>query len=623
MNHFKLWFGCFSSLAILLLISITIWISSTSRVSANEIPSPDPSTDFKSDIGVIRGFVQSLDNKRLRTYYKVPYAQPPTGNLRFRPPKPQTDSWAKPLEATGLSAGCPQPDRFVSFQQFAGTGHIKYSEDCLYLNIWAPEIDASHAPLPVLVFIHGGALLFNSASELKYFDAKGLAIATQSIVVSINYRLGVLGFLYGDCDQYPGNLGLLDQLAALSWVRRNVHALGGDDRRITLFGESAGAWSVGLHMLSNMSRGAFDVAVMMSGAPIDPLVAEPAQDSWAKTVRLAAHLNCSNSAIDPSKTIECLQTADLRDLLNSQLLAALQDSASSNAYRLAFQPTYGGAATFLPASPRALLTDPNQGSRHVPLMIGTLTNEGQDTWALYRQSYPDNRIADPRSRVQFENATRTYLRTVLSDLDPSSIDEIIHYYFSTINFRSPDRPITFGNRSPTNTLMRNRNSSKDISIDFNAENVMYQLMSDLVFTCPSRWFARHWYTKENPRVFMYTITYESTSVGSRQFTPWCDQTRHGPCHMIDLQYVFARPFTDSNLYSASDREMSALFISELMSMADFDTATWPSYGLMQTRRSTVVTPIQAQLNPVTGSKLIYDYRSSECELWDQFVFDSL
>ncbi|XP_009458843.1 PREDICTED: cholinesterase-like, partial [Nipponia nippon] len=185
----------------------------------------------------------------------IPYAEPPLGHLRFRPPRPARP-WHGVLDASSHHHACYQAVDTM-FPGFGGSEmwnpNREMSEDCLYLNVWVP-VPRPSAAVPVLVWIYGGGF-YSGAASLDVYDGRYLAAAEGVVVVSMNYRVGALGFLaLPGHPEAPGNVGLLDQRLALRWVRDNVGAFGGDAGAVTLFGESAGAASVGLHLLSTPSR---------------------------------------------------------------------------------------------------------------------------------------------------------------------------------------------------------------------------------------------------------------------------------------------------------------------------------------------------------------------------------
>jgi para-nitrobenzyl esterase len=211
-----------------------------------------------SPAGKMRGEVVN----GLRVFKGIPYAMPPTGARRWRPPE-EMPAWQGTLEAKTFGAACVQPKPRVA--SIYSSELTSISEDCLSLNVWAPT-DARNAP--VFVWIHGGALTTGSSSESMYDGAK--LAARGIVVVTINYRLGVLGYfahraLSAESPQrVSGNYGLLDQIAALRWVSRNIAAFGGDPANVTIAGESAGGLSVMYLMTSPPARGLFAKAIAQS-----------------------------------------------------------------------------------------------------------------------------------------------------------------------------------------------------------------------------------------------------------------------------------------------------------------------------------------------------------------------
>ena len=203
---------------------------------------------------------------RVTAWLGIPYALPPTGLRRWKPPVPASD-WTSPLDACRFGADAPQ----APHPDLRGAG---MDEDCLFLNVWAPE-GAAEGSLPVMVWVHGGGFAGGSGSDLR---SDGAALARQGVVVvSFNYRVGVLGFLAHpqlnaeSPDGVSGNYGLLDQIEALRWVQRNIAAFGGDAARVTVFGVSAGSASISLLLTSPHARGLFQRAILHSPGTGRPL----------------------------------------------------------------------------------------------------------------------------------------------------------------------------------------------------------------------------------------------------------------------------------------------------------------------------------------------------------------
>lgn len=228
----------------------------------------------------------------VRAYKGIPYAAPPLGSLRWKPPQPLAP-WKGVRAATEFSPACLQP---AMPQAAIHGGQPKtQSEDCLYLNVWTAAQSASERR-PVMVWIHGGGFMISSGTMAVY---DGEYLARRGVVlVTINYRLGVFGFLAHPAlsaeseHHVSGNYGILDQIAALAWVKRNIAAFGGDRDNVTIFGESSGAWAVCYLLATPLAKGLFRHAIAESGCAFDRvghlrqewLNYEPAEKSGARIV---------------------------------------------------------------------------------------------------------------------------------------------------------------------------------------------------------------------------------------------------------------------------------------------------------------------------------------------------
>ncbi len=209
------------------------------------------------------------DSTGVRVFKGLPYAAPPIGSLRWKPPAPVV-AWSGERDASTWGPRCMQSNRLGPMDPL----NPRMEEDCLYLNVWTPATTAT-APLPVMVWIHGGSNTNGAASQPEY---DGAAFARQGVVlVSINYRLDIFGFLAHpelsaeSGTKASGNYGLLDQIAALQWVQKNIAAFGGDPQRVTVFGESAGAMDISLLMASPLTKGLFARAIGESGGAVSRL----------------------------------------------------------------------------------------------------------------------------------------------------------------------------------------------------------------------------------------------------------------------------------------------------------------------------------------------------------------
>ncbi|KAM4614476.1 fatty acyl-CoA hydrolase precursor, medium chain-like [Discoglossus pictus] len=214
----------------------------------------------------------------VHAFYRIPFARPPVGPLRFAPPQP-ADQWSGIRDATQHPPICLQDQ--TSMEKFSEIFKADFklpamSEDCLFLNVFTPANRDKNSRLPVMVFIHGGAFTMGGAFM---FGGSALSAYENVVTVAIQYRLGIPGFFSTADKHAPGNFGLLDQVAALQWVQENIAHFGGDPDSVTIFGESAGAVSVAAHVLSPLSKGLFHKAISESGVATMPgLVASKTED---------------------------------------------------------------------------------------------------------------------------------------------------------------------------------------------------------------------------------------------------------------------------------------------------------------------------------------------------------
>ena len=284
----------FAALTILALTTPGARARDINTVSGANGSSADPIVTLRD--GAVRGAADSSGYE----FLGLPYAAPPTGELRWRLPRPPA-AWGGVRDATQFAPSCPQPK-----SPFAPPP--PYSEDCLHLNIYTPSL--RHGDRPVLVWIHGGGFTGDGA---RHYDGSKLA-ADGTVVVTIDYRLGALGFLaHPALARRPGgpagNYGLMDQIAALRWVHRNIAQFGGDPHNVTIAGQSAGGVSVLDLLVSRRSRGLFQRAIVQSGA--FALTQQPLADAEVAGEAFAAKAGC------PDQTAACLRKLPVDTLVNA------------------------------------------------------------------------------------------------------------------------------------------------------------------------------------------------------------------------------------------------------------------------------------------------------------------
>ena len=302
--------------------------------------------------GQLTGKSATVEGVALDEFLGIPFAAPPVGALRWKPPQP-APAWQGVRQAQAFGAQCMQLGLYDDMV-FRSNG---MAEDCLYLNVWTPAGHSS-GKLPVLVYFYGGGFNGGDGSEKRY---DGASLATRGIVtVTVNYRLGVFGFMAHPAltaespDHASGNYGLLDQTAALQWVKANIAAFGGDPAQVTIAGESAGSMSVSGHMASKLSRGLFARAIGESGAMFAPLAPPDRALGEALTERFAAAIG------KPS-------IAELRAMSARELLEAARTQKNFH-----FGPVIDGR--FLTQAPEETFQAHQQAD--VPLLLGSNSQEG-------------------------------------------------------------------------------------------------------------------------------------------------------------------------------------------------------------------------------------------------------
>jgi para-nitrobenzyl esterase len=345
--------------------------------------------------------VKGTREGKVTVWRGVPYASAPTGATRFLPPRP-SPPWDGPRSAESFgpsSISTEVPGLVLP----SGSGVQPESEDCLYLNVWSPR--ARGKPRPVLVWIHGGAFVFGSGSN---FDGSWLASRGDAVIVTINYRLGPWGFL--DLATIGGagfdgavNAGLLDQVAALTWVRDNIESFGGDPERVTLIGQASGASCVGALLAVPAAAGLFHRAVMQSGA------ADRVQSRWRSRAVVVRMLNALGLDYREAERVQELPV----DAIRNAAAVLLRDADDAELEGEPFLPVVDG--TVLPGHPLAGLVA--GASSEVPLLVSTCHEEAN----LYLAISPEGFIKGKELRarawfgdVAWERLTEAYQKGSLT-----------------------------------------------------------------------------------------------------------------------------------------------------------------------------------------------------------------
>uniref|UniRef100_A0A3Q2Y5G8 Neuroligin-4, X-linked-like n=1 Tax=Hippocampus comes TaxID=109280 RepID=A0A3Q2Y5G8_HIPCM len=324
--------------------------------------------------GRIRGILTPLPSDLLGPviqYLGVPYARPPTGDRRFQAPEPPLP-WPGIRNVTQFAPVCPQsldersilgdmmPSWLTANLDIAATYLTHQSEDCLYLNIYVPTEEDIHeegGQRPVMVYVHGGSYTEGTGNMM---DGSVLASYGNVIVITLNYRLGVLGFLSTGDQAAKGNYGLLDQIQALRWVKENIAAFGGDPNRVTVFGSGAGASCVSLLTLSHYSEDLFHRAIIQSGSALASWAVNYQPSKYAR--QLGERVGCGID--DSTQLVACLQGRSYRELVEQHVTPAK--------YHTAFAPVIDGDV--IPDDPQILM---EQGEfLNYDVMLGVNQGEG-------------------------------------------------------------------------------------------------------------------------------------------------------------------------------------------------------------------------------------------------------
>lgn len=386
---------------------------------------PDDSVVVTTRSGKVLGYKVKELSTTVSVFLGIPYARPPVGSLRFKKPKPIIP-WKGLRDATRFGHQCIQYKPNRTYTPWISSDD-NMSEDCLTLNIWTPNFNQDNGKnrssksekdesiktesikneekklKPVMIWIHGGAF-FSGSSDVPFYDGRTLAAFGDVIIVTINYRLGVFGFYDAHISDSPGNQGLYDQLMAMKWIHENIHFFGGNPESITLFGQSAGAISIGLHYLSPLSQKYFKRGILESGSPTVPRIfyeRDLSDSSTNKVPELARKVGC----LDPSERndafyersesiVACLRRTDLKLLESAQ--SELIEQLS-----LAFGPTSGD--DFLPDLPFNLLHDRLNQPSESPPSIPSSPSSSESSFAsssFTSDSSPSSSLLPTSSKFQ-------------------------------------------------------------------------------------------------------------------------------------------------------------------------------------------------------------------------------
>ncbi|XP_009952219.1 PREDICTED: fatty acyl-CoA hydrolase precursor, medium chain-like, partial [Leptosomus discolor] len=436
--------------------------------------------------GRVRGYQFKVDaaKRSVNVFLGLPFAKPPVGPLRFSEPQPP-EPWKGVRDATSYPPMCLQDK--VQGQVFSDiiTNRkekvlLQVSEDCLYLNVYTPISTENEEKLPVFVWIHGGGLAFGAASS---YDGSALAAFDRVVVVTIQYRLGIVGYLSTGDKHARGNWGYLDQVAALQWIQENIIHFGGDPGSVTIAGESAGGISVSAHVLSPMAKGLFHKAISESGTAVRLLFTDKPEEE-AHVIATASGCEKSSSAA----IVECLREKTEDEIVQIALkLPSMFFSASVD-------------GVFFPKSPKQLLSEKMINA--VPYIIGV--NNYEFGWILPMimkfPNYTDGLDEDFARQILQSN-----LATLFKCDTSEFVDPVYNEYIGNAENRTQVR------------------------------DGLLEALGDLSFALSAIEVARYHRDAGNP-VYFYEFQHRPSSAAG--VVPEFVKADHG----VEIAFVFGKPF---------------------------------------------------------------------------------
>jgi para-nitrobenzyl esterase len=443
-----------------------------------------------ANIETTSGKIEGVFRKGLYKFCGVPYAAPPVSERRWLPPAPP-EPWGGVRPAKEFAPNAPQAP--TEIQLLEPPEKLPQSEDCLYLNIWTPGLDG--AKRPVMVWIHGGGFTTGAGSWLVY-NGRTLSTRGNVVIVTINYRLGVLGFLNLNevtRGKIPatGNEGLLDQVFALEWVRDNISRFGGDPDNVTIFGESAGAMSVGVLLAMPGARGLFHRAILQSGAAHHVNSRERAEKVGANLLDI---LDIKPTDVNKLRSLTEQQILDAQ----VEIMTRARDPKLA-ADGLPLRPVVDG--NVIPELPIQAIA--GGSADNVPVLIGT----NLDEWKLF-----------------------TILDKKLPHLDEAGL------------LRRCQRLIPGGDVPGLVEAYRQARSQRNLPVT--PAELFTAIQSDRFFRMPAIWLAEAHYRRKQP-TYMYLFDWVSPLMNGIL----------GSCHALELGFVFGT--LDDN-FSGSGEEAQAL-----------------------------------------------------------------
>ncbi|KAL8176964.1 UNVERIFIED_CONTAM: hypothetical protein K2H54_040465 [Gekko kuhli] len=516
--------------------------------------------------GRVRGTRVPVLDGNVAAFLGIPFAEPPVGRLRFLPPEPKKP-WSGTRDTSSYQHACYQ---FVdkTYPGFPGiemwNPNQEMSEDCLYLNVWAPSPRPKNAT--VLVWIYGGGF-YSGSSSLDVYDGRFLAYTEKVLLVSISYRVGAFGFLaLPDSPEAPGNVGLLDQRLALQWVQNNIHYFGGNPKMVTIFGESAGAASVGMHLLSAQSRPLFKRAILQSGAPNGPWATIGPAESRRRATHLAKLVGCQST--NDSEMVSCLRAREPQELIDKEWLVLPYDSV----FRFSFVPVVDG--DFFPDTPEAMLS--TQDFKETQVLLGVVKDEGS-YFLLYGAPGFSKDNDSLISREDFLSG----VRIGVPHANEIAAEAVVLQYTDWQDEHNREK---------------NREAMDDIVGDHNV-------------ICPVMHFATH-YAEHGNKVYAYLFDHRASNL---IWPLWM-----GVPHGYEIEFVFGLPLNNSLNYTEEEKALSRRIMRYWANFARTGDPTeaseqgqvWPPYSGSEQKY------VKLNTQPLEVGRSL---RAQICAFWNRFL----
>ncbi|XP_023713826.1 cholinesterase isoform X2 [Cryptotermes secundus] len=562
----------------------TSYFNKVQGFKVNLYDNPDPKSGYRPGLTPVERIMGTTT-----VFLGIPYALPPVKEGRFKPPRRHTG--AQLIQAVDFGPACPQPSRYIG----ATKGILAMDEDCLYLNVYSPHTHSGLAQkYPVMFYIHGGEFMRGASNQ---FPGHVMAAFYEVVVVTINYRLGALGFLStGDADS-PGNYGILDQAMALQWVYDNIDAFNGDRDKITLFGPDAGAASAGLLMVAPRSRDYVSKVIAQSGSAVADWALIVDRYRAQNTSRVfAQHLGCS---FDSSwKLVNCLkQGRSFVEIANAE-----------------FQPQVG----IFPWGP---VLDGNFSVPGDQWYEGWQEKDWHFLWDTPEEliwrgkfnrglSYMSGVTTQEAAFFIYENETLAPDYTVTRSFVDEKIRELVLRYNYTLNpdgiYQAIKYMYTYWPDPDNNYYVREK---------------YIEMLSDFLYRAPSDKMAKL-LVEQNVRIYLYVM---NTTIEAFKWPLW-RKVPHDTEHYLlagapfmDVEFFPARPKLDRNMWTDNDRNMSHFFMKAYSNFAREGNPTHTQILGLHFEMARAGQLHYLNINTTFNSSVLLNYRQTETAFWSTYL----